>query len=98
MNKNTSMRGDSQIHTKKNRRGDSDNKSAFISLGASLWKGLCCSEKQYDGIFPSLQWLIITKSVLFNSAIIQVLPFLNNHKDLDPSYKMDLDLWDYFGR
>ena len=21
-----------------------------------------------------------------------------NSKDLDPSYKMDLDLWDYFGR
>ena len=25
-------------------------------------------------------------------AIILVLPFLNNPKDLDPSYKMDLDL------
>ena len=36
----------------------------------------------------------ITKSVLRNFAIIQVLPFLNNHKDLDPSYKMDLDFWD----
>ena len=24
------------------------------------------------------------------------LPFLNNHKDLDPSYKMDLDFWDCF--
>ena len=30
-------------------------------------------------------------------AIIQVLPFQNNLKDLDPSYKMDLDLWDCFG-
>ena len=27
-----------------------------------------------------------------------MLPFLNNPKDLDPSYKMDLDLWDCFGR
>ena len=26
------------------------------------------------------------------------LPFLNNPKDLDLSYKMDLDLWDCFGR
>ena len=25
-------------------------------------------------------------------------PFLNNPEDLDPSYKMDLDLWDCFGR
>ena len=31
-------------------------------------------------------------------VIVQVLPFLNNLKDLDPSYKMDLDLWDCFGR
>ena len=31
-------------------------------------------------------------------AIIRVLPFLNNLKDLDPSYKMDLDFWDCFGR
>ena len=30
--------------------------------------------------------------------MIRVLPFLNNLKDLDPSYKMDLDLWDSFGR
>ena len=28
-----------------------------------------------------------------NFAIIRVLPFLNNPKDLDPSYKMDLDFW-----
>ena len=24
---------------------------------------------------------------------IQILHFLNNPKDLDPSYKMDLDFW-----
>ena len=29
-------------------------------------------------------------------AIIQVLPFPNNPKDLDPSYKMDLDFLDLF--
>ena len=27
-----------------------------------------------------------------------MLPFLNNPKDLDPSYKTNLDLWDCFGR
>ena len=26
------------------------------------------------------------------------LPFLDNPKDLDPSYKMKLDLWNCFGR
>ena len=30
--------------------------------------------------------------------IIPNKPFLNNPKDLDPSCKMDLDLWDCFGR
>ena len=28
-------------------------------------------------------------------AIIQVLPFLNNPQDLDPSYKMDIDFWNF---
>ena len=37
-------------------------------------------------------------SALCNFAIIRVLPFLNSLKDLDPSYKTDLDLWDCFGR
>ena len=36
--------------------------------------------------------------MLRNFAIIRVLAFLNNPKDLDPSYKMDLDFWDCFGR
>ena len=40
----------------------------------------------------------MTKSVLRNFAIIQVLPFLNNSKDLDLSYKTDLDFLDCFGR
>ena len=34
----------------------------------------------------------------YEFAIIRVLPFLNNPKDLDPSYKMGLDFWDCFGR
>ena len=28
----------------------------------------------------------------------RAFPIQNNPKDLDPSYKMDLDLWDSFGR
>ena len=50
------------------------------------------------GGFLSLEWLQITKSVQWNFTIIQILPFLNNLKDLDPSYKTDLDFWDCFGR
>ena len=37
-------------------------------------------------------------SPICSFAIIQVLPFLNTPKHLDPSYKMDLDVWDCFGR
>ena len=40
----------------------------------------------------------MTKSVKSNFAIIGVLPFLNNPKDLDLSYKTDLDFWDCCGR
>ena len=29
---------------------------------------------------------------------MELFSFQNNPKDLDPSYKMDLDLWDCFGR
>ena len=47
--------------------------------------------------FVPLEQLQITKSVLWNFAVIPVLPFLNNPKDLDLSYKTDLDLWDCFG-
>ena len=50
------------------------------------------------GQAPSLEQVQITISVLCNFALIQVLPFLNNLKNLDPSYKMDLDFWDCFGR
>ena len=32
------------------------------------------------------------------SVIRQSFSFLNNPKNLDPSYKMGLDLWNYLGR
>ena len=41
----------------------------------------------YKKGFPSLEWLQITKYVLWNFALICVLPFLNNSKDQDLSYK-----------
>ena len=47
--------------------------------------------------FPCLDWLQITKSVLWNVAVMRLLPFTNNPKDLDPSLKTDLDFWDCFG-
>ena len=33
-----------------------------------------------------------------SSVIRQFFSFQNKPKDLDPSYKMDLDLWDCLGR
>ena len=42
--------------------------------------------------FP-LSRMITYNLVLWNFAIIQVLPFRNNPKDLDPSDKMDLDFF-----
>ena len=47
--------------------------------------------------FPYLDWLQITKPVLWNVAVIRLLLFPNSLKDLDPSFKMDLDFWDCFG-
>ena len=32
------------------------------------------------------------------SSVISFFSFQNNPKDLDPSYKTDLDLWDCLGR
>ena len=52
----------------------------------------------YKTGFPFSRMTTNTKSALRNFAIIRVLPFLNNPKYLDPSYKMDLDIWDCFGR
>ena len=42
--------------------------------------------------------LISPMKFCYNTSIIPVLPLLNNPKDLDPSYKMDLDFWECFGR
>ena len=49
-----------------------------------------------DRVFPSR---MTTNNLIspMNFAIIRVLPFLNNPKDLDLSYKTDLDVWNCFG-
>ena len=46
-------------------------------------------------------WNIKTKENVisyFFSYKMDLFSFQNNPRDLDPSYKMDLDLWDWFGR
>ena len=53
------------------------------------------AEKQ--SIHPSIV-PYLSGHVRRNMAVIQVLPFLNSPKDLDPSYKMDLDFGGCFGR
>ena len=57
---------------------------------------LICEYHIYSVIgqgFPFLECLPVTKSVLCNLAVIRVLPFLTNPKDLDLSYRMDLDFY-----
>ena len=50
-----------------------------------------------QGFSPLLNdYKLLNQSCKF--AIIQMSPFLNKPKDLDPSYKMDLDFLDDFGR
>ena len=42
---------------------------------------------------------ILDRKLSYSSVIRQeFFPFQNNPKNLDPSYKMDLDLWDCLGR
>ena len=43
-----------------------------------------------DGTWEDLSYLFDNKK--------EVSSFLYNPKILDPSYKMDLDFWDFFGR
>ena len=52
-------------------------------------------ENVYMGTLPCFS-IIGLSNILFTQ--ISPIPFLNNPKDLDPSYKTDLDLWDCFGR
>ena len=53
--------------------------------------------------------LFTRTEILYNNSYLLLLPYIfgykaeffsfqNNSKNLDPSYKTDLDLWDYLGR
>ena len=42
-----------------------------------------------------MRWL---SDMYFFGYKLEVFPFQNNPKNLDPSYKMDLEFWDCFGR
>ena len=54
--------------------------------------------------FGKIKPCLITKLSLFIVILLYffgyktVFSFQNNPKNLDPSYKMDLDLWDCLGR
>ena len=45
-------------------------------------------------------FFFLNKSFIYriSSDIRRIFSFQNNPKDLDPSYKTDLDLWDCLGR
>ena len=54
-----------------------------------------------SGIPPinnSIDFLAESSGVLYNGYKTELFSFRNNSKNLDPSYKMDLDLWDSLGR
>ena len=45
-----------------------------------------------------LRWVLRIIQRYHISSVIYYFSFQNNPKDLDPSYKTDLDLWDRLGR
>ena len=51
-----------------------------------------------DGSNDGLVTTYILKEYRISLVIRQSFSFQNNPKDLDPSCKMDLDLWDCLGR
>ena len=52
-----------------------------------------------DFVYNKLVWLLSVFHVAYFFAYkTEFFFFQNNPKNLDPSYKMDLDLWDCLGR
>ena len=43
-------------------------------------------------------WKFLELPTIFPLLLARVFSFQNNPKNLDQSYKADLDLWDYLGR
>ena len=84
--------------------GKAINVNGIVSKAKTLW---CVGTSQavwipylcgYKTGFPLSRMTTYNLISLLSFALIQVLPFLNNPKDVDPSYKMDLEFWDCFGR
>ena len=80
---------------------------ANIAAGYTTEEVPTCQRKIAYCIYSVIRWQLIflklfqiCKSFLCNSAKKgqQVFLFQNNSKDLDLSYKTDLDLWDCFGK
>ena len=79
--------------------------SALALVLASSWTK--CVHSSVYRIYSAIRWVFSLSRMSTNNQISPMqfcytcntrLPFLNNPKDLDPSYKMDLDFWDCFGR
>ena len=68
------------------------HKTEYVILGYRIFPAI------RRGFRPSKLTSNTLISPMKNFAIIPTLPFLNNAKVLDPSYKMDLELLDCFGR
>ena len=56
-----------------------------------VWVKISGTNRTGSGLTPPKQYFFGYKTEFFVS-------FQNNPKDLDPSYKMDLDLWDCLGK
>ena len=69
----------------------SGSNGTLLFLGVPILKHIMVSQYPYGMHFClSLPYFFDYKTEFFS--------FLNNPKDLDPSCKMDLDLWDCLGR
>ena len=69
----------------------------MIEVFAEAGLGLLClrmSQKQVSNIKKVLYFF----SCKMEFSFVLFFSFQNNPKNLDPSYKMDLDLWDCLGR
>ena len=58
--------------------------------------------KNHAGTCTCISNWIIQPNVIYTCTIVfvirQIFSFQNNPKNLDPPYKMDLDLWNCLGR
>ena len=57
-----------------------------------------CTSKLCSSSFLNASCSYGVRLLYFLGYKMGVFPFQTNPKNLDPSYKMDLDIWDCFGR